>query len=208
MAPFKAFFTGKVKPPRVRIATCQRCVRTGDIENVGRTARHQTYFEMLGNFSFGDYFKESAIPWAWEFLTEVCELPREKLWVSIYPKDDEAEAIWLKQPGLTKDRIVRLDGRSVPDRADPTRRFTLIWAKSAVAGVPIVRRAVIAIGSLRFGIWSSRNTIGPKTGNTCRWRKRTSTRARGLSVLRRYSNIRCRISRPICCFRSSSTRLK
>ena len=109
MAPFKAFFTGKMKPPRVRIATCQRCVRTGDIENVGRTARHQTYFEMLGNFSFGDYFKESAIPWAWEFLTEVCELPREKLWVSIYPKDDEAEAIWLKQPGLTKDRIVRLE---------------------------------------------------------------------------------------------------
>lgn len=109
MAPFKAFFTGKVKPPRVRVATCQRCVRTGDIENVGRTARHQTYFEMLGNFSFGDYFKSDAIPWAWEFLTEVCGLPREKLWVSIYPKDDEAEAIWLKQPGLTKDRIVRLE---------------------------------------------------------------------------------------------------
>ncbi len=109
MAPFKAFFTGKVKPPRVRVATCQRCVRTGDIENVGRTARHQTYFEMLGNFSFGDYFKESAIPWAWEFLTEVCGLPREKLWVSIYPKDDEAEAIWLKQDGLTRDRIVRLE---------------------------------------------------------------------------------------------------
>ena len=109
MAPFKAFFTGKMQPPRTRIATCQRCVRTGDIENVGRTARHQTYFEMLGNFSFGDYFKADAIPWAWEFLTEVCELPREKLWVSIYPKDDEAEGIWLKQPGLTKDRIVRLE---------------------------------------------------------------------------------------------------
>ncbi len=109
MAPFKAFFTGKVTPPRRRVTTSQRCVRTGDIENVGRTARHHTYFEMLGNFSFGDYFKESAIPWAWEFLTEVCGLPREKLWVSIYPKDEEAEKIWLQQPGLTKERIVRLE---------------------------------------------------------------------------------------------------
>ncbi|MBR1420103.1 MAG: alanine--tRNA ligase [Selenomonadaceae bacterium] len=109
MAPFKAFFTGKMKPPRTRITTCQRCVRTGDIENVGRTARHQTYFEMLGNFSFGDYFKSDAIPWAWEFLTEVCELPKDKLWVSIYPKDDEAEAIWKSQPGFDSTHIVRMD---------------------------------------------------------------------------------------------------
>ena len=109
MAPFKPFFTGKMKPPRTRITTCQRCVRTGDIENVGRTARHQTYFEMLGNFSFGDYFKAEAIPWAWEFLTEVVELPKEKLWVTIYPKDDEAEKIWLEQPGFPKDHIVRME---------------------------------------------------------------------------------------------------
>ena len=109
MAPFKAFFTGKVKPPRTRVTTCQRCVRTGDIENVGHTARHQTYFEMLGNFSFGDYFKADAIPWAWEFLTEVCELPKDKLWVSIYPKDDEAKEIWCKQPGFNKDHIVKLE---------------------------------------------------------------------------------------------------
>ncbi|MBR2179242.1 MAG: alanine--tRNA ligase [Selenomonadaceae bacterium] len=109
MAPFKAFFTGKVKPPRTRVTTCQRCVRTGDIENVGHTARHQTYFEMLGNFSFGDYFKADAIPWAWEFLTEVCELPKDKLWVSIYPKDDEAKEIWFKQPGFNKDHIVKLE---------------------------------------------------------------------------------------------------
>ncbi|MBR1398236.1 MAG: alanine--tRNA ligase [Selenomonadaceae bacterium] len=109
MAPFKPFFTGKMKPPKTRVTTCQRCVRTGDIENVGHTARHQTYFEMLGNFSFGDYFKANAIPWAWEFLTEVCELPKDKLWVSIYPKDDEARDIWLQQPGFYKDHIVRLE---------------------------------------------------------------------------------------------------
>lgn len=109
MAPLKPFFTGKVKPPCTRITTSQRCVRTGDIENVGRTARHQTFFEMLGNFSFGDYFKKEAIPWAWEFLTEVIELPKEKLWVSIYPDDEEARAIWLKQPGLLPDHIVPME---------------------------------------------------------------------------------------------------
>jgi len=109
MAPFKAFFTGKVTPPRRRVTTSQRCVRTGDIENVGRTARHHTYFEMLGNFSFGDYFKAEAIPWAWDFLTNVCGLPKEKLWVSIYPKDDEAEKIWLEQPGLNPAHIVRME---------------------------------------------------------------------------------------------------
>ena len=109
MAPFKAFFTGKVTPPRRRITTSQRCVRTGDIENVGRTARHHTYFEMLGNFSFGDYFKAEAIPWAWEFLTEICELPKEKLWISIYPNDDEAEKIWLQQDGLNPEHIVKME---------------------------------------------------------------------------------------------------
>ena len=109
MAPFKAYFTGKVKPPRGRITTSQRCVRTGDIENVGRTARHQTYFEMLGNFSFGDYFKKEAIPWSWEFLTEVLELPKDKLWASIYPKDTEAEALWKAQPGFNPDHLVKLD---------------------------------------------------------------------------------------------------
>ena len=109
MAPLKPFFTGKMKPPRNRIVTCQRCVRTGDIENVGRTARHQTFFEMLGNFSFGDYFKKEAIPWAWEFLTEVVELPKDKLWVSIYPEDDEARTIWLEQTDVLPDHIAALE---------------------------------------------------------------------------------------------------
>ena len=109
MAPFKPFFTGKMKPPRTRITTSQRCVRTGDIENVGRTARHQTYFEMLGNFSFGDYFKKEAIAWAWEFLTKELELPEEKLWVTIYPKDDEAYKIWTEEVGVDPAHIVKLE---------------------------------------------------------------------------------------------------
>lgn len=109
MAPFKPFFTGKMKPPCTRITTSQRCVRTGDIENVGRTARHQTFFEMLGNFSFGDYFKEEVIPWAWDFLTKELELPADKLWVSIYPKDDEAYKIWTEKTSVNPKQIVRMD---------------------------------------------------------------------------------------------------
>jgi len=109
MAPFKPFFTGKMKPPRTRITTSQRCVRTGDIENVGRTARHQTYFEMLGNFSFGDYFKREAITWAWEFLTKELELPEEKLWVTIYPKDEEAYKIWTEEVGVNPAHIVKME---------------------------------------------------------------------------------------------------
>lgn len=109
MAPFKPFFTGKMKPPSPRITTCQKCVRTDDIENVGHTARHHTYFEMLGNFSFGDYFKKEVIPWAWEFLTKELELPADKLWITIYPKDDEAYHIWHDVVGVPDERIVRLE---------------------------------------------------------------------------------------------------
>ena len=104
MAPLKRYFTGELTPPRKRITTCQKCVRTPDIERVGKTARHGTFFEMLGNFSFGDYFKEQAIPWAWEFLTKGLEIPEELLYVSVYHDDDEAEAIW-KKLGLPDDHI-------------------------------------------------------------------------------------------------------
>ena len=108
MAPLKPFFTGQQIPPRKRVTTCQKCIRTGDIENVGKTARHGTFFEMLGNFSFGDYFKHEAIPWAWEFFTKVVELPEDKLYVSVYQDDDEAYDIWNKEIGLAPERIFRM----------------------------------------------------------------------------------------------------
>ena len=108
MAPMKKFFTGEVTPPRNRVCTCQKCIRTPDLERVGHTARHGTYFEMLGNFSFGDYFKEQAIPWAWEFLTETLEIPADLLWPSIYEQDDEAYAIWHDKIGVPAEHIVRL----------------------------------------------------------------------------------------------------
>lgn len=108
MAPLKPYFTGEKTPPSKRIATCQKCIRTGDIENVGKTDRHATFFEMLGNFSFGDYFKREAVEWAWEFLTERMEIPEDVLWASIYVEDDETFEIWNKVIGLNEDRIVRL----------------------------------------------------------------------------------------------------
>ena len=108
MAPMKKFFTGEITPPRKRVTTCQKCIRTPDIERVGKTARHGTYFEMLGNFSFGDYFKSEATSWAWEFFTKVLEIPEERLWCSIYEQDDEAFEIWTKQVGVPADHIVRL----------------------------------------------------------------------------------------------------
>jgi alanyl-tRNA synthetase len=108
MAPLKPYFTGLQEPPKKRITTCQKCVRTGDIENVGITSRHCTFFEMLGNFSFGDYFKKEIIPWAWEFLTEVLKMPKEKLYVTIYLDDDEAYEFWTTLTDVDKSHIFRL----------------------------------------------------------------------------------------------------
>ena len=108
MAPLKPYFTGEQTPPRKRVTTCQKCIRTPDIERVGKTARHGTFFEMLGNFSFGDYFKEEIIPWAWEFCTKTMELPPEKLYVTVYEEDDETEEIWLKKMGIPADHIKRM----------------------------------------------------------------------------------------------------
>lgn len=107
MAPLKPYFTGQEIPPRKRVTTCQKCIRTGDIENVGHTARHGTFFEMLGNFSFGDYFKEEAISWSWEFLTDVLGIPADRLYPSVYEEDDEAFEIWEKKIGIAPERIFR-----------------------------------------------------------------------------------------------------
>ena len=107
MAPMKPYFKGEVEPPRRRVCTCQKCIRTGDIENIGKTARHGTYFEMLGNFSFGDYFKHEAIAWSWEFLTEVVGLDKDRLYPSIYENDEEAFEIWNKEIGVPAEKIFR-----------------------------------------------------------------------------------------------------
>ena len=107
MAPLKKYFTGEVTPPRTRVTTCQKCIRTPDIERVGITARHGTFFEMLGNFSFGDYFKHEATRWAWEFCTEIMKMPKDKIYISVYLEDDEAYDIWTKEIGIAPDHMVR-----------------------------------------------------------------------------------------------------
>ena len=108
MAPMKKYFTGEEEPPRSRVTTCQKCIRTPDLERVGHTARHGSFFEMLGNFSFGDYFKDEAIPWAWEFLTETLEIPKDLLWPSIYENDEEAYDLWVNKVGVDPKKVVRL----------------------------------------------------------------------------------------------------
>jgi alanyl-tRNA synthetase len=107
MAPMKPWFSGAEEPPSRRVTTCQKCIRTPDIERVGKTARHGTFFEMLGNFSFGDYFKREAIIWAWEFFTQVLEIPAERLYCSVYLDDDEAYDIWTKEVGVDPSHMVR-----------------------------------------------------------------------------------------------------
>ncbi|MGL5088074.1 MAG: alanine--tRNA ligase [Cetobacterium sp.] len=108
MVPFKPYFLGQKEAPTPRVTTYQKCIRTNDLENVGRTARHHTFFEMLGNFSFGDYFREEAILWSWEFITEVLKLEKDKMWVSVFTTDDEAEKIWVEKCNFPKERIVRM----------------------------------------------------------------------------------------------------
>ena len=108
MAPLKPYFAGQAEPPSKRMTTCQKCIRTGDLDNVGHTARHGTFFEMLGSFSFGDYFKRESLKWGWEFITDVLDLPVDKLWASIYEEDDEAYDIWVNDVGISPDRVVRM----------------------------------------------------------------------------------------------------
>ena len=135
MAPLKPYFTGQEIPPRRRVTTCQKCIRTGDIENVGKTARHGTFFEMLGNFSFGDYFKDEAIHWTWEFLTEVVGLDPDRLYPSIYQDDDEAFEIWNKEIGIPAERIFRFGKEDnfwehEQDLADHVQKYIMTVGKN------------------------------------------------------------------------------
>ena len=151
MAPLKPYFTGQEIPPRRRVTTCQKCVRTGDIENVGKTARHLTFFEMLGNFSFGDYFKHEAIAWSWEFLTKVLGLEEDRLYPSIYGEDEEAYEIWTKEVGVPGEKITRFYRDPETGECDNfwehgagpclvrVLKFTMIEAKNTDAEVRIVK---------------------------------------------------------------------
>ena len=140
MAPMKPYFKGEQEPPRRRVCTCQKCIRTGDIENIGKTARHGTYFEMLGNFSFGDYFKHEAIAWSWEFLTspDWVGIDPDRLYPSIYVDDDEAFEIWNKEIGIPAERIVGAMGPfSLEDNVALIRRSgarILVTKASGTAG--------------------------------------------------------------------------
>ena len=188
MAPMKKYFTGEVTPPRKRVTTCQKCIRTPDIERVGITARHGTYFEMLGNFSFGDYFKREATAWAWEFFTEVLEMPKELLYVSIYEDDDEAFEIWTKQNGVDPSHIVRLGkedellGRTVPAPAVRARKSILTAAKNTAAANRPAASAVTATASSRSGTSFSPSLTTTATTITRRSTTRTSTPAWAWSV--------------------------
>ena len=133
MAPLKPFFTGKLVPPCHRITTSQKCMRTGDLENVGRTARHHTFFEMLGNFSFGDYFKKDAIHWAWEFLTEVIKLDKNRLYVTVYPDDQEAYDTWHNDCGVEESHITRLEDNFWEIGEGPCVPYFLLYVEFLLA---------------------------------------------------------------------------
>ena len=179
MAPMKPYFTGEQEPPRHRVTTCQKCIRTGDIENIGHTARHGTYFEMLGNFSFGDYFKNEAIHWAWEFLTspEWVGLDPNRLYPSVFagnettPADDEAFRIWHEEIGIPENRIFKFgkednfwEHGSGP--AAPAPRSTMTGARSTAAASPAAPWAVIATGTWRSGTWCSPSSTTTATTTT------------------------------------------
>lgn len=171
MAPMKKYFTGEVTPPRKRVTTCQKCIRTPDIERVGITARHGTYFEMLGNFSFGDYFKHEATAWAWEFFTKVLEMPVDKLYVSIYENDDEAYKIWTEEIGVEPSHMVRLgkednfwEHGSGPCGPCSEIYLTVVMKRAAVSLTVMSAASVTAL--LRYGTLYSHSLKTTATATT------------------------------------------
>ena len=178
MAPMKKYFTGEEEPPRHRVTTCQKCIRTPDLERVGHTARHGTFFEMLGNFSFGDYFKNEAIPWAWEFLTKTLEIPEDKLWPSIYENDEEAFELWNKvvgvPPSVSQDSAKPITSGSMAQvPAVPAPRYTLTEAKNTVAETPIAAPAATATDIWRSGTTYFHSSTATETEITPSWQQRT-----------------------------------
>ena len=196
MAPMKKWFLGQEEPPRHRVTTCQKCIRTPDIERVGITARHGTYFEMLGNFSFQDYFKTEAIHWAWEFLTGVLEIPAELLYISVYEDDDEAWDIWTKEVGIPEDHMVRFgkEDNFWEHGSGPCGPCSEIYfdrgpehgcgkpdckaaAPSMAAASPTARWAATATATWRSGTWCSASSTPTARAPTPGWKSPTSTPA-------------------------------
>ena len=184
MVQFKPVFLGVEKRDYTRATTCQKCVRTTDIEIVGHTGRHQTFFEMLGNFSFGDYFKAEAIPWSYEYSTRGARARPDRLWFSIYEDDDEAEAIWRDVVGVPADRIVRMGAKDNFWSAGPTGPCgpcSELYYDQGPGGRlrarHAARPAATATGSSSTGTSCSCSTTGRRTARSCRCRRRTSTRA-------------------------------
>jgi len=169
MQPLVPFFKAESAPPHSRIVSCQKCCRADDVEEVGRTWRHATFFEMLGNFSFGDYFKKEAIEWGYEFVTDVLEIPREVLWFSVYQEDDEAEAIWKNHIGIPADRVLRFGRKDnwwvTADRVGRIPKFSTTADRSSVVGIPTASPVATATATVRSGTWSSSSTINSKAGN-------------------------------------------
>mgnify|MGYP002226042417 CR=1 FL=1 len=173
MAPMKPFFTGEQEPPRHRVTTCQKCIRTGDIENVGKTARHGTFFEMLGNFSFGDYFKREAIHWSWEFLTspEWVGIDPDRLYPSIYVDDDEAFEIWNKEIGIAPERIFRFGKEDnfwsmAPVRAARALRSTTTAVLNTAAASRAAPSAATVTATWRYGTTYSPSSTTTVTATT------------------------------------------